>query len=94
MAKREARKRKVTRRKAVRRRAVKRKPISHKLVSVFRHEAVREALSAIFISSGESRPLTKIRSPFSNVGSMLPEATAIMGESVRKMRNMAPWMPK
>jgi len=49
LAKREARKRKVTRRKAVRRRAVKRKPISRKFVSVFRHEAVREALSAILI---------------------------------------------
>ena len=49
MVKRKARKRKVTRRKAVRRRAIKREPISRKLVSAFRHEAVREALSAILI---------------------------------------------
>lgn len=49
MAKRRARKRKVTRRKAVRRRAIKREPISRKLVSVLRHEAVREALSAILV---------------------------------------------
>jgi signal peptidase len=49
LAKRKARKRKVTRRKAVRRRAIKRKPIGRKIVSAFRHEAVREAISAILI---------------------------------------------
>lgn len=49
MVKRRARKRKITRRKPVRRRVIKRKPISRKIVDVFRHEGVREALSAILI---------------------------------------------
>jgi len=49
LVKRRTRKRKITRRKAVRRRVIKRKPISRKLVDTFRHEVVREALSAILI---------------------------------------------